>query len=56
MKANAWELSHGGLTGRTAQQFIDHNWYQRRAVIHMSDKGWRGSRDRQPRNNPCRRK
>ena len=24
MKANAWELSHGGLTGRTAQQFIDH--------------------------------
>ena len=21
-KANAWELSHGGLTGRTAQQFI----------------------------------
>ena len=23
-KANAWELSHGGLTGRTAQQFIDH--------------------------------
>ena len=24
MQANAWELSHGGLTGRTAQQFIDH--------------------------------
>ena len=23
-KANAWELSHGGLTGRTAQQFIDY--------------------------------
>lgn len=22
--ANAWELSHGGRTGRTAQQFIDH--------------------------------
>ena len=22
--ANQWELSHGGLTGRTAQQFIDH--------------------------------
>ncbi len=22
--ANKWELSHGGLTGRTAQQFIDH--------------------------------
>lgn len=24
MEANAWELSHGGLSGRTAQQFIDH--------------------------------
>lgn len=23
-KANQWELSHGGLSGRTAQQFIDH--------------------------------
>ena len=23
-EANKWELSHGGLTGRTAQQFIDH--------------------------------
>lgn len=23
-EANAWELSHGGLSGRTAQQFIDH--------------------------------
>lgn len=23
-KANAWELSHGGLSGRTAQQFIDY--------------------------------
>lgn len=22
--ANQWELSHGGLSGRTAQQFIDH--------------------------------
>ena len=22
--ANKWELSHGGLSGRTAQQFIDH--------------------------------
>ena len=22
--ANAWEISHGGMTGRTAQQFIDH--------------------------------
>ena len=21
-KANAWELSHGGVSGRTAQQFI----------------------------------
>ena len=24
LKANQWELSHGGLSGRTAQQFIDH--------------------------------
>lgn len=24
LEANKWELSHGGLTGRTAQQFIDH--------------------------------
>ena len=23
-KANAWELSHGGLSGRTAQQFITY--------------------------------
>ncbi len=23
-QANAWELSHGGMSGRTAQQFIDH--------------------------------
>lgn len=24
LQANAWELSHGGLSGRTAQQFIDY--------------------------------
>lgn len=24
LAANAWELSHGGLSGRTAQQFIDY--------------------------------
>lgn len=24
LAANKWELSHGGLSGRTAQQFIDH--------------------------------
>jgi predicted AAA+ superfamily ATPase len=23
-QANAWEMQHGGLSGRTAQQFIDH--------------------------------
>ena len=23
-EANRWELSHGGLSGRTAQQFIDY--------------------------------
>ena len=22
--ANKWELQHGGLSGRTAQQFIDY--------------------------------
>ena len=24
LEANKWELSHGGLSGRSAQQFIDH--------------------------------
>ena len=24
LKANRWEMSHGGLSGRTAQQFIDY--------------------------------
>ena len=24
LEANRWELSHGGLSGRTAQQFIDY--------------------------------
>ena len=24
LEANKWELSHGGLSGRTAQQFVDH--------------------------------
>ena len=24
LEACKWEISHGGLTGRTAQQFIDH--------------------------------
>ena len=24
LAANAWELQHGGLSGRTAQQFIDY--------------------------------
>lgn len=24
IQANAWEMRHGGLSGRTAQQFIDH--------------------------------
>ena len=23
-EANKWELSHGGISGRTAQQFIDY--------------------------------
>ena len=23
-EANKWELAHGGLSGRTAQQFIDY--------------------------------
>lgn len=24
LEANKWELSHGGKSGRTAQQFIDY--------------------------------
>jgi predicted AAA+ superfamily ATPase len=24
MEAHRWEMSHGGLSGRTAQQFINH--------------------------------
>ena len=24
LEANKWELAHGGLSGRTAQQFIDY--------------------------------
>ena len=24
VEANKWELNHGGLSGRTAQQFIDY--------------------------------
>ena len=24
LEANRWELSHGGLSGRTAQQFVDY--------------------------------
>ena len=24
LEVNKWELSHGGMSGRTAQQFIDH--------------------------------
>ena len=24
LEANKWELSHGGLSGRTAQQFINY--------------------------------
>lgn len=28
LEANKWELSHGGISGRTAQQFINHLIYQ----------------------------
>ncbi len=24
LKANAWELAHGGISGRTAQQFVNY--------------------------------
>ena len=24
LEANRWELNHGGMSGRTAQQFIDY--------------------------------
>ena len=27
-EARAWEMSHGGISGRTAQQFIDHMMYR----------------------------
>ena len=30
LEANKWELNHGGLSGRTAQQFIDYLLGQRR--------------------------
>ena len=30
LAANQWELHHGGLTGRTAQQFIDYLLGQRK--------------------------
>ena len=30
LEANKWELAHGGLSGRTAQQFIDHLLGQKR--------------------------
>jgi predicted AAA+ superfamily ATPase len=29
-QANTWEMQHGGLSGRTAQQFIDHLLGQRK--------------------------
>ena len=29
-EANKWELAHGGLSGRSAQQFIDHMLGQKR--------------------------
>ena len=32
LKANQWELQYGGLSGRTAQQFIDHLLGQRKEV------------------------
>lgn len=32
LKANQWELSHGGLSGRCAQQFIYHLQYEENSV------------------------
>ncbi|MDY5541006.1 MAG: ATP-binding protein [Lachnospiraceae bacterium] len=32
LKANQWELSHGGLSGRTAQQFIDYLLGQKKDI------------------------
>ena len=32
LQANQWELSHGGLSGRTAQQFINHLLGQKKEV------------------------
>ena len=33
LKANQWELQYGGLSGRTAQQFIDHLLGQERKDV-----------------------
>lgn len=33
LEAGKWEISHGGLTGRTAQQFIDHLLGQERKDV-----------------------
>lgn len=33
LEANKWELSHGGMTGRTAQQFIDYLLGQKPASL-----------------------
>ena len=30
LEANKWELAHGGLSGRTAQQFVDYLLGQKR--------------------------
>lgn len=41
LEANKWELSHGGMTGRTAQQFIDYLLGQKSASLY-TDAGKRG--------------
>ena len=42
LKANQWELSHGGLTGRAAQQFIDYhcgNRGRKEKIVHLCIRG-----------------
>lgn len=36
LEANRWELNHGGLTGRTAQQFIDYLLGQKKPACRLT--------------------
>jgi len=38
LEATQWEMSHGGISGRTAQQFINYLVYQQEKDKEISDK------------------